>query len=68
MRSQNFGLTCPSLGNLVFPASNPSNANLQNLNCTNLAGALGGFYFGDGDISSLIQTLADFGDSPTAGL
>jgi hypothetical protein len=64
---QNFGLTCPSVGNIFFPASNPNNANLQNLNCTNLAGALGGFYFGDGDVSSLIQTLADVTETP-AGL
>jgi hypothetical protein len=30
------------------------------LNCTQLAAGFGGFYFGDGDVSSLIQTLADF--------
>lgn len=56
----NFGVNCPFVANFLFPSSNPNNANLQNLNCTNLAGALGGFYFGDGDVSSLIQTLADF--------
>lgn len=56
----NFGVNCPFVANFLFPSSNPNNANLQNLNCTNLAGALGGFFFGDGDVSSLIQTLADF--------
>jgi hypothetical protein len=31
----------------------------QSASCTGLAAGLGGFYFGDGDTSSLIQTLAD---------
>jgi len=54
----NFGLNCQTIEPFVFNAPIP--ANLTNLNCTNLAGALGGFYFGDGDVSSLVQTLADY--------
>ena len=46
------GLTCANIGPVLAPYVGPSN------NCTQLADALGGFYFGDGDVSSLILTLA----------
>ncbi len=46
----NFGVTCPQ----AAPAFN-----LPALDCTNLAAALSGFYFGDGDVSSMLQTIAD---------
>jgi hypothetical protein len=45
-----YGYTCAS-ANAAFGLTG---------SCTDLAVALGGFYFGDGDTSSLIQTLADF--------
>lgn len=61
--SQNYGLDCPTLGNLFNEFIFGGVANLQNMNCTNFAGALGGFYMGDGDVSSLIQTLADNHDT-----
>lgn len=58
------GVTCADAGAAIF-GSGP--ANLQNLNCTNLAGALAEGVFFDGDVSSVIQTLADeFG--PGGGL
>jgi hypothetical protein len=56
---QNFGLSCPQLGNLYNQFVFGNDPNLQNLNCTNFAGVLGGSFFRDGDVSSLIQTLAD---------
>ena len=48
------GLNCTNIGPALAAYFNftPSS-------CTQLAYALGGFYFGDGDTSSLIQTLAD---------
>jgi hypothetical protein len=58
---QNFGVNCPQTANFLF-----TDPNLQNLNCTNIAGALAGNFFADGDVSSLIQTLADF-FGPTGG-
>jgi hypothetical protein len=46
-----YGYTCASANTaLGVPATS----------CTDLADAFGGFYFGDGDTSSLIQTLADY--------
>lgn len=56
---QNFGATCAQVGNFYNANVFGNSPNLSNLNCTNLAGALGGFYMFDGDVSSLIQTLAD---------
>lgn len=47
------GFNCNTIGPALAPFIGPSN------NCTQLAVALGGFYFGDGDTSSLVQTLAD---------
>jgi hypothetical protein len=49
-----YGQTCAS-ANAYYLGSNSSS-------CTQLAAGLGGFYFGDGDTSSLIQTLADAQD------
>jgi hypothetical protein len=46
------GVNCGNIGGILAPFVGPSN------NCTQLADALGGFYFGDGDVSSLILTLA----------
>jgi Carboxypeptidase regulatory-like domain/TonB-dependent Receptor Plug Domain len=46
------GANCANIGASLAPFVGPSN------NCTQLADALGGFYFGDGDVSSLILTLA----------
>ena len=46
-----YGYTCGSAGAALLGVSTT---------CTQLAVAAGGFYFGDGDTSSLIQTLADF--------
>jgi Carboxypeptidase regulatory-like domain len=58
----NFGATCPDAANAIF-----GDPTLQNMNCTNLAGALAGPYFGDGDVSSAILIIADeFG--PFGGL
>jgi hypothetical protein len=57
--AQNFGATCAQVGNFYNAVAFGNNPNFQNLNCTNLAGVLGGFYMYDGDVSSLIQTLAD---------
>jgi hypothetical protein len=47
------GFNCSNIGAALAPFIGPSNT------CTQLAVALGGFYFGDGDTSSLIETLAD---------
>lgn len=59
------GVTCADAGAAIFAPNVPTN--FQNLNCTNLAGVLGQGVFFDGDVSSVIQTLADlFG--PTGGL
>jgi hypothetical protein len=46
-----YGYSCAS-ANAAF--------GLPTTTCTQLAVAFGSFYFGDGDVSSLIQTLADF--------
>src|SRR6202167_5593234 len=46
------GANCANIGASLAPFVGPSN------NCTQLADALGGFYFGDGDTSSLLLTLA----------
>ncbi|MGO9084852.1 MAG: carboxypeptidase regulatory-like domain-containing protein [Candidatus Sulfotelmatobacter sp.] len=44
------GFTCPFIGNYFFGV---------NTTCTQLAVGFAGYYFGDGDTSSMIQTLAD---------
>jgi hypothetical protein len=49
-----YGYTCPSAGSAL------TGNHFSNLSCTQLAAGLGGQYFADGDVSSLIQTLADF--------
>jgi hypothetical protein len=41
---------------------------LPSTTCTQLAVAFAGFYFGDGDTSSMIQTLADFHGFSTNGI
>jgi hypothetical protein len=47
------GFNCANIGAVLAQYVGPSN------NCTQLADALGGFYFGDGDTSSLVLTLAE---------
>ncbi|MGA2201292.1 MAG: carboxypeptidase-like regulatory domain-containing protein [Terriglobales bacterium] len=47
------GLNCATIGPVLAPYVGPTN------NCTQLADALAGYYFGDGDTSSLILSLAD---------
>jgi hypothetical protein len=46
-----YGYDCGSASNVLLGVPTT---------CTQLAVAFGGFFFGDGDTSSLIQTLADF--------
>ena len=49
-----YGYTCPTAGSALTGGA------LSNLSCTQLADALAGFYFGIGDVSSAILSLADF--------
>jgi hypothetical protein len=49
-----YGFTCPSAGSALTGGAFPT------LSCSQLAVGLAGSFFGDGDTSSLIQTLADF--------